>query len=253
MRDEAFQLRHAPIVEAIADIDCDVPDAPLSQPPHDTLGSTLLDRYPEVIQHQFHTVNLTPDAQAGAQVRRGVDGYGYRTADHREIVQFRRHGFSFNRLAPYASFDDYLPEIMRMWRAYVELAKPLTIKTLRLRYVNRIELDVPNSGTVNLDEYFHIGPKQPRDTGMALFGAYSQVSLFDAQSNVRANLVLATAEFTRQRLVVVLDNAVDVTSSLPEPDDHAGVQQLFQTLRTTKNRVFRGALTDQCIQMFQSP
>ena len=72
-------------------------------------------------------------------------------------MQVRAQGFSFNRLAPYSGLDDYLPEIERTWSLYVDLASPVQIRAIRLRYINRILLPLA-ANTVDLDEYLKIGP-----------------------------------------------------------------------------------------------
>src|SRR5262249_19794865 len=80
--------------------------------------------------------------------------------DEKQLVQMRQQGFSFNWLAPYTSLDDYLPEIERTWHLYVDRVSPLQIRTIRLRYIKRIQLPM-TSGTVDLDEFLRIGPRFP--------------------------------------------------------------------------------------------
>lgn len=60
--------------------------------------------------------------------------------DEKQLVQIRPQGYSFNRLAPYGGFDEYLPEIERAWRLFVDIVMPLQVKLIRLRYINRFLL-----------------------------------------------------------------------------------------------------------------
>ena len=71
-------------------------------------------------------------------VRRGIQALQFLHADEKQLVQVRAQGFSFNRLAPYTSLDDYLPEIERTWHLFVGLASPVQIRVVQLRYINRI-------------------------------------------------------------------------------------------------------------------
>jgi uncharacterized protein (TIGR04255 family) len=68
--------------------------------------------------------------------------------------------FSFNRLAPYTTLDDYLPEIERAWLLYVDLVSPVQIRVIRLRYINRMLLPMP-ANQLDLDEFLEIGPRVP--------------------------------------------------------------------------------------------
>ena len=45
-----------------------------------------------------------------------------------------------------AFLDEYLPEIERTWRFFVELASPVQVRRIRLRYINRILLPLASGG-----------------------------------------------------------------------------------------------------------
>jgi uncharacterized protein (TIGR04255 family) len=49
--------------------------------------------------------------------------------DEKQLVQFRNEGFSFNRLAPYTTLDDYLPQIKKNWEIYRIVAAPSEIRS----------------------------------------------------------------------------------------------------------------------------
>ena len=124
-------------------------------------------------------------------------------------MQVRAQGFSFNRLAPYTGFDDYLPEIERAWRMYVALVSPVQIRAIRLRYINRI---LPlTANTVDLDDYFRIAPRGPDEEGFNLSGFLSQHSAVEKDTGLQLNLVLAGERPVDEQLPVILD--ITVTSA----------------------------------------
>src|SRR3989304_10149994 len=130
------KLRTPPIVEAVFDVDCDLPPGfdlvALEGPTRAKFG----DQYPK-LQTQFiqeFEIRADADATPNMSTRRAVQAFQCRQEDEKQLVQVRAQGFSFNRLAPYSSLDDYLPEIERTWRLYIELAKPVQIRLIRLRY-----------------------------------------------------------------------------------------------------------------------
>ncbi len=101
-------------------------------------------------------------------------------------MQVRAQGFSFNRLAPYSSLDDYLPEIERTWRLYVDLVSPTQIRFIRLRYINRILLPMAEK-KVDLDEFLTIGPRQPDEHAFL-----SQQASVEKDTGHQVNLVLTS-------------------------------------------------------------
>ena len=70
----------------------------------------------------------------------GVTGYAFHSSDNKDIVQFRRDGFSFSRLAPYTAWEDVSEKTVGFWRLYLETAEPIEVTRLAIRTINRIAL-----------------------------------------------------------------------------------------------------------------
>jgi len=127
------RLRNPPIVEAVLDVDCDLPPgfnlAALEGPSRERFSA----QYPK-FQTQFiqeHRIETKADAAPKTSSRSAVQALQFLHEDAGQLVQVRAQGFSFNRLAPYSSLDDYLPEIERTWRLYVDLVSPVQIQPRR--------------------------------------------------------------------------------------------------------------------------
>jgi uncharacterized protein (TIGR04255 family) len=169
--------------------------------------------------------------------------------DEKQLVQVRVEGFSFNRLAPYTSLDDYLPEIERTWRLYVELASPVQIRLVRLRYINRILVPL-TAGTVDLDEFLKIGPRLPDEGTLLLSGFLSQQVAIERDTGHQLNLVLTTQAPADQKLPIILDIMV-AGGAVGESTDWSNVLPTIRSLRSLKNRMFANTLTQKCIELFQ--
>ena len=113
MSELEFRLSKPPIVEAILDLECDMP-------PGQSLGSLQAkareryrDRYPKpVIQFfQEHQLGAGPGTKPRLSFRRGIQALRFLQEDEKQLVQVRVQGFSFNRLAPYTSLDEYLARL----------------------------------------------------------------------------------------------------------------------------------------------
>src|SRR5207244_403675 len=69
----------------------------------------------------------------------GWRGLRFRSVDEKHIVQFNRDGFVFSRLEPYTNWVNVSRGGLRLWDMFKEMAKPVAIHRIGLRYINRIQ------------------------------------------------------------------------------------------------------------------
>jgi len=142
MNPENEPIPGAPIIEAVVDIDCDLPPnleiSSLAGP----AGDALNEGYPKFRKRLLQEHIFTSKGEAPPQIvfNEGLGALQFISSDDKQLIQFRPNGFSFNRLAPYRSLDDYLAEIERGWELFQSLAKPLVVRKLGIRMINRILL-----------------------------------------------------------------------------------------------------------------
>jgi uncharacterized protein (TIGR04255 family) len=207
------KLRNPPIVEAVVDVDCDLPPGFDVASLEEAARARFEERYPRARKHfmQEYNVGVVANALPQMPARPTIQALRFLRDDERQLVQVRAQGFSFNRLAPYTTLDDYLPEIERAWGLYVDLVAPVQIRAIRLRYINRILVPM-TTGQVDLDEFLKIGPRVPNEEELILSGFLEQQASVERDTGNHINLVL----------------------------------------RSLKNRIFANSLTDKCIQLLQS-
>ncbi len=246
------QLRNPPIVEAVFDVDCDLSPgfdlAALEGPSRAQFGN----QYPK-FRAQFlqeHKIETIADAPPKMSTRLAVQALQFLHEDERQLVQVRAQGFSFNRLAPYTSLDDYLPEIERTWRLYFDLVSPVQIRVVRLRYINRILVPM-TANTVDLDEFLKIGPRFPDEERLVLSGFLNQQAAIEKDTGNQVNLVLTAQAPVDEKLPVILDIGVASPVTV-EPTDWSKMRATIGSLRSLKNRIFSNMLTPKCIELFQS-
>ncbi|HEY7298291.1 MAG TPA: TIGR04255 family protein [Xanthobacteraceae bacterium] len=245
------QLRNPPIVEAVLDVDCDLPPgfdiASLEEPAR----ARFQDRYPKSRKQllQEFKIETGADPLPKMSARPAIQAYRFLQDDERQLVQVRSQGFSLNRLAPYTTLDDYLPEIERAWGLYVNLVSPVQIRVIRLRYINRILVPM-TAGQIDLDEFFKIGPRVPDEEKLMLSGFLEQQASIEKGTGYQVNLVLTAQSPAEQKLPVILDITVASTDVL-EAADWASMLPILQSLRSLKNRIFANSLTSKCIELFQ--
>ena len=255
MSDAFPTLANAPIVEAVLDIDCDMPpglDVVALEP---AASALFADEYPKRRQQFFGelTIPLSGEAPLPHPAgRSGVQALLFLHDDEKQVVQVRLQGFAFNRLAPYGSLDEYLPEIERLWHQFLDIAKPLQVRTIRLRYINRVLLPL-EEGRVELDDYLRTRPWTSIDPSFTLLSFLNQHRVVDQESGHVASTVLAGQPSEGDRSPVILDITAETSGSNEpiEPGDWTTIEDRVRSLRHLKNRVFFRTLTDKCLTLFR--
>jgi uncharacterized protein (TIGR04255 family) len=245
------KLRNPPIVEAVVDIDCDLPPRFNLAALEAASREALQNQYPKFRTQvmQEHRVEMNANA-LNTSTRQAVQALQFLHEDERQLVQVRANGFSFNRLALYTTLDDYLPEIERTWRLYADLVSPVQIRVVRLRYINRImvPMTVPS---IDLDEYLKLGPRLPDEENLMLSAFLIQQAAVEKDTGHQVNLVLTAQAPVAEKLPIILDITV-ISKVNAEPGDWPTVAAAIASLRILKNRVFLNILSDKCIELLQS-
>lgn len=249
-RGDPLKLDRAPIIEAVVDIDCDTPIGQSLESLRESAKRAFESTYPvfrERIVHA-HTFAAAPEAGALVGSERALGALQFFSHDEKQLVQVRAGGFSFNRLAPYGSFDEYLPEIRRAWDRYRALVTPSQVRKLGLRYINRIIL--PGHKEIELDEYFRVAPRTPDDSGFVLTGFIQQQTATERGTGNQVRTVLAGQPPVSEGTPVIFDNTVQA-DFVREPLDWQSIELKLLDLRRLKNEVFRLTLTETCLNLFR--
>jgi uncharacterized protein (TIGR04255 family) len=246
MSETNLGLKSPPIVEAVLDIECDFAPGQSFVGLEKAAAARFCDCYPKS-RKQF---KIEPNSAkpVGDDVP-SVSAYLFLRDDEKQLVQLRENGYAFNRLAPYGSFDDYLPEIRRTWGIYLELAAPILIRVVKLRYINRIMLPFV-SPNLDLDTYFNVGPRMPDEERYSVAGFLNLNQLIEKETGHRITTVLAAGQWEGNKLPVLFDNTVFARIDAP-PSDWQSLKATIQSLRKLKNRVFADTLTDKCLSLFR--
>ena len=252
MNQAQLTLVSAPIVEAVVDIDCDMPPNPDVDALDAAAGAALADRYPTPRRRMLseHQISAAPDQPLAVTFRQGLQALQYYCADEKQLIQFRPAGFSFNRLAPYTTLDDYFPEIERTWRIFVDIAKPVVCRTVRLRYINRIQLPTAE-GRVEVDDYLKLAPKVADEERLTFAGFFNQHSVLEPATGNHVNIVFATQPLVGDQLPIIFDIEA-FRGVADDPGDWPSISGRIRSLRSLKNLVFHNSLTDKCLNLFRS-
>lgn len=251
---ESFQhIPRAPIVEAVIDVrarPAGLHEEALLKTQLETKLSNyeFLDSQQQIqIQHQ---VSLKGDALPGPIIRdMGWKGLRFQSIDKKYIAQFNRDGFVFSRLEPYQSWEHLYDEGMRLWYLYVELAQPVEIHRIGLRYINRIQLPADE---LRFEDYLEPAPASPKGLDLP-FLSYMHQDTLAVPDHPYAINVIRTIQPPEaegiQGLGLILD--IDVFTTQGFELDKALLEQRLLEMRWLKNRVFFGSITPNSLKLFK--
>ena len=193
MSEADLHLDNAPIIEAVLDIDCVLPVSFQLQDVESAARDALRGEYPKFRTQYLlqHSVKQPADGPAEVSGSRALQALQFLKEDEKQLVQLRRNGFSFNRLAPYDSLDAYLPEIERTWNAYRELAGPTSVRRISLRYINRLLFPV-DGGSLRLSDHLRQAPQLPEGTKLAFTGFLHKHQAVEEGTGNKVAIVIAS-------------------------------------------------------------
>jgi uncharacterized protein (TIGR04255 family) len=254
MSDQMVKLKNAPIVEAVVDIECDMPPSLDISTLETAARDAYRPQYPKFrkIYQQRHVIQAAakPNEPPQSSIEpHAVRGFQFVKDDEKQLLQVRAEGFSFNRLAPYSTLDDYLPDIQNSWVLFTKLSSPVQVRAVRLRYINRIALPL-SDGKVDLDHYLKLGPISPCDGKLRLIGFVNQYVAKEPESGDQVNIILAAQPVENNMLPVIFDITTSSQISL-DPSNWPAILSEIQSLRHLKNEVFRNTITEPCLNLFQ--
>src|SRR5438445_7655322 len=139
------QIRHlnqAPIVEAVVDIRVKT-RADFAFETVASVHEQLLPDYKR--KEEMSVTEFYLDQALGKVIEQrrqdlGKQGFRFITADGIQIVQFRRDGFTFSRLAPYTRWEEVFDEASRLWKIYTGTVPCEEVARVAVRYINRLLL-----------------------------------------------------------------------------------------------------------------
>lgn len=247
---ESFpHLPGAPIVEAVIEIRARA-QTPWDEPAISAWLTSRLPDYPTMhAQNEFRFEFLKRPGVAEQTHRDlGLKGLRFESADKLHVAQLNRDGFVFSRLQPYDCWHKFQGEALRLWNIHAELAKPLEIERLGLRFINRI--NVPMEG-VRLKDYLQAPPCAPLGMSLPITGFLHQATLTVPGHPYLINLIQTLQPQIDESGAIGLIVDIDVGTIDPFPLEGAALEQRLAEMRWLKNKAFFGCITDKALERFQ--
>jgi uncharacterized protein (TIGR04255 family) len=240
----------APITEAVLDLRVQ-PQPNLKLADLESLHERIRERFPEKqgitaweAGFEFHR----KEARSLAQTSARPVGFLFRSADQTKVVQVAEAGFTFNKLRPYEHWSALRDEAKQVWKDYNEIAQPVRVTRIALRYINRIELPLPFA---DFKEYILTVPEVAPGIPQALdqFLLRLEIPYPDVSALAIVNLTIDRSEPIVDRLPLIFD--IDVFHASDYDPLSEEIWQSLEALRVLKNQIFFFSLTDRAKELFR--
>lgn len=243
-------LKNPPIVEAMLDVQVIFPNG-IELGKLAALHDQFQKSYPkkdEVRILQFNIQQQLGQAPVASSHDHGVQGYRFFAPDGKQIIQCRQNGFTFNRLAPYGSWEDFIAVARFAWESYRKAFPEIQVIRIGVRYINRIIIPIID-GKINLENYFTIDLPGPKNHGL-ICSHFLEHSVFqDPETGLGINWVFAQqASNDPSKLPIVLDIDVYASGTQATENDPA---QTWETMRKLKNQLFFSTFSERGLELFQ--
>src|SRR5712691_10530672 len=163
----------APITEAIIDLKVTLPEG-FSVDKLTDIHAHISDRFPT--QEPIHAGSLL--FQSGPNIKidasRQHHGFLFRSEDGLRVFQATLSGFTFNRLAPYETWEEFRDDGRHLWEIYKDICKPSSVTRVAVRYINRLDLPGP---ALDFKDYLRTVPEVAPDLPQGLSTFFMQLQI----------------------------------------------------------------------------
>ena len=230
----------APITEAIIDLKVTLPENfPVNK--FTDIHARISDRFPT--KEPIHTGSLL--FQAGPSIKidasQQQNGFLFRSKDSLSIFQATLSGFTFNRLAPYKTWEDFRGKARYLWEIYQDVCKPSSVTRAAVRFINRLDLPGP---ILDFKEYLRTVPEVSPDLPQGLSGFFMQLQIPQEDLNCMLIINEAFTQPTSPEVVsVILD--IDLFREHIWQSNDEDIWRFLEKLRDRKNLAFEASITDK--------
>lgn len=239
----------APITEAIIDLRVAFREE-ISADSFTNIFEFIKDRFP--IQQPIFTgvgaFTIEPGLPISVNASQQHNGFLFRSVDGLRVFQATLSGFTFSRLAPYESWEEFSTNAKYLWELYEKLYKPAYVTRAAIRYINQI--NIPNQGIVNLQDYLKAVPEIPNSFSQKTLQSFF-MQLQIPQEDLNCMLVLnetLAPQTTPEIFPLILD--FDLFRQQNWQSDDEDIWKFLEKLRHRKNEIFEASITEKAKEMF---
>jgi len=242
------RFANAPIAEALLDIQVSFP-SPVEPGRLEAFHDAIRDHYPTREARVKWQGQIVVEREAVQQaVRRDSEGFMFKAADGRRLVQVRQDGFTFNWLKPYERWAALRDEAREHWQRYRDTFGPDRVTRLGLRYMNRIEIPLPFN---DFREYVETAPDIAKGLPQGVSALFMRLEIPDGARRLLA-IITETIQPVLEdpaRLPFIFD--IDVVREASYRPEDPAIWEAFEGMREYKNEIFFRSVTPRAKELFR--
>lgn len=244
------KYRTPPIIEALCELQFNLPDSPSSHhltvigKMQDALGAEYSGNPGE---QRLRSITLTADPSPVPQTDT-LFRVHLPTADQKRLLAIGPDALSVNILKPYTSWeDDFRPRIKAALDAYWRIARPLSVKQIGVRYINRIIVPAAGGGAT---KWFTTSAMKSSIAGTDLVHfAHSDENLLPDRTKIIVNHLTIVPD-RPQDVAFLLD--IDAVWDATPITDRAEIDAKIEALHTLEGDVFEVLITEDARSIFDA-
>jgi uncharacterized protein (TIGR04255 family) len=224
------------------------------------LRSDQLDSLRRKFEHEFAAVSQ----MAELAIAVGADGkqphlsqteVGYRLVNQEgtAILILTRQAIAYARLAPYTGWANFNAGASAVFKSAHDVMGYIPLGRLGVRYINRLDIPISQENGVpkpfSLQEYILVQPQYPEEILPALQVFTMQCVFFLQQIECLATINVASVPSPVPRHISFLFD-IDIGRNTNIPQKESEIQNLLNSIRVEKNRIFDSCLTAKMKGMF---
>ncbi len=155
----------------------------------------------------------------------------------------------FSRLEPYIDWEQLSGEGLRLWAIFKELAQPVEIRRVGLRFINRIQLP---PGELRFEDYIQSPPAPPGGLELPFLGFMQHDTLAVPGYPFAVNVIRTIQpppSAGASGIALIFD--IDVFTTQAFELDNSVLSHRLLEMRWLKNKVFYGSITQKALEMFR--
>jgi len=249
---QPIRFKNPPVQEVVYHVRAVVPVPPDIERMKSDLAAELSKDYPVAEDFNLfqHTLQQGPLGMSTVQVQGGLYGLRFRNRKGTQVAHFTPTGLVMNWVKPYPGYEKCIPKVKKLWNVYVKYFSPISVETVSMRYIDRIQIPMEN-GTVHLDEYITLGAGVPNIKGLSVSG-FNQVFEYNKlPEQIRTRVNLATLNPLDHVLPVLLDHEAFIDLKGQKDRSDKAIWPAFDKAHTWSLKFFNGSLTPKCIALFK--
>lgn len=243
-------LPHAPITEALIDIQVTPRDGLAFQDLHDSVTASEFGYYVKnpIAEGTFGFLVTSDGRRSQTTAESAQIGLRLHSHDEKYVAQCRLTGFTLSRLPPYEEWPNLVREAQRVWDIYRLRLTPKRVTRVATRFINNLKLPMDQGSSYQ--EYLHKLVDVPDEAPQAVASFFQRFELFDVKSDARVILTVALDRASsEERAPVIVD--IDAFRVIELETQDSGLWDILEALRELKNRCFFGSITEAAARLYE--